>query len=214
MPQRRVSRSAVRRTILLLVEGEKTEEAYFSHWRRRCKETTLVTIDEFHGTPMSLVERAIRRKKDDARAAARAEGTAYDEIWCVFDVDEHPRLDEARQLATRYGVRIAASHPCIEIWFIWHFEDQTAHIERGPANARAKTLLRCEKALSLTALESLAAKHPAAVVRAKALEQRHAGNGSPPGTNPSSDVWRLTDSIESGGMAARTADAPDGFAGG
>jgi len=124
----------------------------------------------------------------------RASGP-HDEIWCVFDVDAHPKLAEAIELAGRHGIEVAVSSPCFELWFILHYEDQTAHIERHPAQARAKGLLGCGKVLSPDALNALADRHDDAVKRAKALDKKHKGDGSPPRSNPSSEAWKLVDRI-------------------
>jgi hypothetical protein len=42
------------------------------------------------------------------------------------------------------------------LWFILHYENQTAHIERHPAQARSKELTKCKKILTTKALEDLA----------------------------------------------------------
>jgi hypothetical protein len=145
--------------------------------------------------PMALVERAVAAKKNEAREARRGRGAAHDEIWCVFDVDEHAHLTEAVLLAERNGIRVAVSHPCLELWFILHYEDQTAHIERHPAQARSRELIRCKKILTTKALEDLADRYQDAVKRAKALDKKHKGDGSPPRSNPSSEAWKLVDRI-------------------
>jgi hypothetical protein len=49
------------------------------------------------GTPKTLVERAVKRKRE-ADTTAKKSGdpnSRFDEVWCVFDVDEHPFLPEA-----------------------------------------------------------------------------------------------------------------------
>lgn len=55
----------------------------------------LVTIDDFHGAPLSLVDRAVEAKRREARDEKKGKGRAHDEVWCVFDRDEHPNIAEA-----------------------------------------------------------------------------------------------------------------------
>jgi hypothetical protein len=44
------------------------------------------------------------------------------EAWCLFDRDEHGEVDTAVAEASRNGVRVAVSHPCIELWLLLHFQ--------------------------------------------------------------------------------------------
>jgi hypothetical protein len=196
-PTRGRSRLQPRREILLFVEGEKTEEDYFLHWYRLHQRHVIVTIDKFHGSPIKLVERAESIRKRELYEARRGRGRAHDEIWCVFDIDNHPSVNEAVQRAEGNGIHVAISNPCFELWFILHFEDQNAHINAKQAQARAQALLRCGKALTPAALATLEANFDDAQIRARRLHQKHIGDGSPPHTNPSTQVWKLVGNIRS-----------------
>lgn len=183
------------RQILVFVEGERTEDGYFKFWWRRNRDKVIVHIDERNGTPMTLVEHAVAQKKHEEREERRERGKAHDEVWCVFDVDDHSHLAEAILLAENNGINIAVSHPCFELWLILHYEDQTAHIERGPAQKRAWELLGCKKTLTEAALGDLEVHYDDAVKRAKALDKKHEGDGSPARNNPSSEIWKLVERI-------------------
>jgi hypothetical protein len=196
-PQRRLSQAARRKDILVFAEGLKTEEQYVVHWHRKYRDRVNVVLDDFRGGPLQLVQHAVEAKRTANRDARRGRGRAFDEIWCICDVDAHPNLAQARSLAADYGISLAVSNPCIELWFILHFEDQTAFIERRVAQARAKEHLKCDKALSNSALHALDQRHEEAAERARQLDVKHEGDGSPAGANPSSSVWRLTESIRS-----------------
>jgi hypothetical protein len=194
-PERHGSRRAVRREILAFVEGKKTEDLYLVDWRRRFRDNILITVDPFRGVPLSLVTHAVERLKDENREQRRGRGRGFDEVWCVFDVDEHPNLPQAVDLARRHGISLAISNPCLELWFILHFEDQTAWIDRGKAQERSEQLLGCSKVLTSSALQALFERHADATSRAQALEARHSISRSPEGENPSSSMWRLIESI-------------------
>jgi hypothetical protein len=180
---------------LVFAEGLRTEEQYVVHWHRRHRDRVNVVIDDFRGTPLQIVQRAVAAKKESERESRKGRGDAYDKVWCICDVDEHPNLAEAINLAEAHGIGLAISNPCIELWFILHFEDQTAYIDRKAAQSRAKELLSCGKSLSDAALLALEERHDHAAERAQALDQKHEGDGSAAGSNPSSAVWRLIDSI-------------------
>lgn len=145
---------------------------------------------------MTLVRRAIDQHRTDTRNARRGRGRAHDQIWCVFDQDEHPQVPEALVLARDHGVRVAFSNPCIELWFALHFQDQTAYLTRGAAQALAKSFLSCDKNLSAEAKERLLNNYDSARARAIALDEKHESDGSPMGSNPSSGLWRLIDEVK------------------
>jgi hypothetical protein len=144
---------------------------------------------------MQLVERAIEQRGRDLKDAKRGLGDAYNEYWCVFDVDVHPRLDEALQLAASNDILVALSNPCIELWFIIHFQDQAAYLNRGDAEKMAQGLLKSGKTPTPAALEQLVDKYDSAKQRACQLDRKHQLDGSLPNSNPSSGVWRLVDVI-------------------
>ena len=196
-PRRRVSKDAIRPEVLAFVEGEATEEQYLIHFGRLHRAKMTFRVADFHGVPFSLVKRAVETKKAEEKAARRGRGRARDEYWCVFDVDVHEKLTEAIDLAARNGIQLAISNPCIELWFLIHFEDQFAFIERHDAQRAAKAHTSCDKSLTTEALGALAERFPAAKDRARALESKHVGDGTPAPGNPSSDVWRIVDSIVS-----------------
>jgi RloB-like protein len=154
-----------------------------------------VTIAEERGVPATLVDLAVAAKAEAAREERRGRGSAWDDIWCVFDEDSHPNVPEAISKAEAHGINLAVSSPCIELWFILHFQDQTAFIERRNAQSCARRLTGCDKRLSDDAVERLGEHYDDARRRARALDEKHAGDGSAPRSNPSSEVWKLVDRI-------------------
>ena len=194
-PRRRTTPQRERRQILVFVEGARTEDGYLKHWGRRHRGQVIVNVHERHGTPLQLVDWAVSAQRREVYEARHGRGSPHDEIWCVFDQDEHPKVDEAIARAEQHGIQVALSNPCIELWFILHYEDQTGHIGAGKAKKRALELTGCKETLTETALKDLEARHDQAAMRAKALENKHEGDGSPPRHNPSSEIWRLVERI-------------------
>jgi hypothetical protein len=115
----------------------------------------------------------------------------------VFDRDHHPNIPQALDKAAANGIGIVLSNPCIELWFVLHFANQTAHIEGDAAQRRSRELLGCDKVLTGPALASLSERYDAAKQRARRLDVKHAGDGSPPRSNPSSNMWELIERIRS-----------------
>jgi hypothetical protein len=189
--KRRVGTAREKRTFLVFTEGARTEPGYVLAWARELREHIAVSIDPRHGGPLTLVKAAVQAAAENERARKKGRGDVYDEIWCIFDRDEHPDFKEALSVALANDLPVAVSNPCIELWFILHFRDQTAHIHRHDAQAESEHLLKCGKNLSHEALAELVARFEEAKRRAVALDVRHEGNGSPPHSNPSSSVQRL-----------------------
>jgi len=184
-----------RRHLLIFTEGERTEDGYLLHWRRAYRDTVLVTVDSFHGAPLPLVDRAVDAKRADKLEQRRGRGRAHDEVWCVFDQDQHPNIPAALNKAAANEIGVALSNPCIELWFVLHFADQTAHLERGDAQRMSRALLGCDKVLTSQALEALSLRYEDAKDRAVRLDAKHEGDGSPHHSNPSSNMWELIDRL-------------------
>lgn len=177
--------------VLLVCEGQNTEPGYFQHLRHVEKLPIDLRIEP-GGTPKTLVERA--KKLRDEAAASRDPNDHYEHVWCVFDVDEHPFLKEARQQARAVGIPIAVSNPCFELWALLHFQEQNAHIERHPVQSACRQHMPgYEKDLPCDVLLSLRHK---AIDRAKRLDERHERDQNP-GANPSTSVYRLIEMLQS-----------------
>lgn len=179
----------------MFVEGRRTEEIYLVDWHRRRREHVRLTVHPYRGGPLQLVEHAVETKRGEAYDARHGRGRPHDQIWCVFHRDEHPKFTQSLDLASRNGISLAVSNPCIELWFILHFQDQAAFIHRHDAQRRAATLLDSGKVLTRAATEAMAEQYGDAKDRAIALDDKHRNDGSPAGSNPSSGMWRIVDEI-------------------
>jgi hypothetical protein len=93
---------------LIVCEGTVTEPRYFSDVRHI--ERSLIDLQiEPGGTPKTLVERAVERKREaDGKARKlKDDNQRYEEVWCVFDIDEHPLIPEAKDQARANGIELA-----------------------------------------------------------------------------------------------------------
>ena len=93
-PQRSTGKRDPRRVIRVLTEGKVTEPSYLAEWERRNRHVRLDT-KEYGMAPLSLVQQAREYQKANARLQRRGQEVDFDEIWCVFDVDQHPNLTQA-----------------------------------------------------------------------------------------------------------------------
>ena len=142
-------------------------------------------------TPMTLVKRA----RHDVKQNRKVRGSdLFDEIWCVFDCDEHPYVKRALREARDNEIHTALSNPCFELWLVLHVEGQTAYIDRRAIQRWCRELrLTDGKAIVEDVIPELIEGYPEAKKRARALDRMHEESGSPAGDNPSSGVWRLVD---------------------
>lgn len=196
------SPQANRIQLRIFAEGEKTESNYLTHWNRLYRDQVVISIAQHsHTTPFELVQAAAAERREDLREAKKGRGSAFHQYWCIFDVDKHPRLLEALEMARANDIQIALSSPCMELWFLLHFENRTAYIHRHDAQARARDHLKSGKELTETALALLVNKFEEARARAQALATKHEADGSQQPWNPHSEVWRLVDVIRTGVIA-------------
>lgn len=110
--------------ILIVCEGEKTEPSYFkglrNEWRLHPTQIEIIG-EECDSAPISVVDYALELRRERERNAKRGMERPYDQIWCVFDYDEHEDLSKALDKACANSVKIALSTPCFEFWYLLHF---------------------------------------------------------------------------------------------
>lgn len=190
-----------RKEFLVFTEGVRTEVQYINFWHKLHRDKIIVTFSEKHGEPLTLVKAAIAARNFERNEERHGRGKARDEFWCVFDRDVHPHFSEAVDLAHKEGIKLAVTNPCIELWFLWHFEDCNTHIERHAAQRRAEAHLKCKKNLSDAALSLLgdSERYADASTKARNVDVKHERDGSPAGSNPSSTMAALIDQIRPNG---------------
>src|SRR5437879_2606721 len=115
--KRRLPIREPKRKLIVVCEGRVTEPEYLTALAR--DSGALISLDlsieRGVGTPMSLVDRAIAL--NPRRRRRRVESfEKHDEIWIMFDRDEHPYFIDAINRAKSAGIGVAYSNPCFELW--------------------------------------------------------------------------------------------------
>lgn len=196
---RRIRRNAPVRSpalrIVVVAEGVTTEPGYLRAFDRLFGDRTAVRLVLIGGVgdPRSVVERAV----EESRASKRDRLGRRDTVWAMFDRDEHPRFDEAKDMAHGNGIQLAISNPCFELWGIYHYQECNAPLDRYECQRKLGESCPSysnKKGKVFDDPEVIGSNYRDAVGRADSALARREEEGDPEG-NPSTTVHRLTEHI-------------------
>ncbi len=180
--------------ILVVCEGG-TEAEYIDAFAKSQKNPRVRVEPVGHkGVPLSVVRAAKELKVANEVDAIgeKDDNLRYDTVWAVFDVDEHPAIPEARNMARDNHIEVAVSNPCIELWLYLHFADQPGMQHRKFLQTMlVNHVPNYDKHIDFSVY---AAGYVNAHRRAKKLDEQ-AELDNEAGRNPSTGCWRLTESI-------------------
>ena len=180
---------------VLFCEGKKTEPAYFNAIKRCCGNTLIaVEIVEDAGVPKTIAKRAVKEAK--RRRRKRDSFEEDDEIWAVFDRDQHPDFKNAVQRCEQHDIGVARSDPCFELWLILHERDYDRSCNRWDVQKDFEDLRpEYDRSGSKTPdCDDMVRRVEEAEERAEAQLRRREEQGAPFG-NPSTTVFQLTRAI-------------------
>ncbi|MEI6758647.1 MAG: RloB domain-containing protein [Chlorobium sp.] len=130
--------------ILIVTEGEKTGPLYFQEIKHTYKlHTANVQIMQsgYGTTPQQVVDFAYNYCKETKE---------WEQVFCVFDRDDHPNYlnaihsaiskDKKLRNDNNEAIRFIAitSIPCFELWFLLHFMPVTSYIHRDDVARKLK----------------------------------------------------------------------------
>jgi len=123
-----------------------------------------------------------------------------DQVWAVFDRDEHPEVARAINEATAAGISVGYSNPCFELWLVLHYRDHDAPVRRDQIQRVLRSLMpgynpRGSKEITFAEICDAV---EAAETRAEAMDVRRVRERNLRG-NPSSTVYKLTREIRKHG---------------
>ena len=166
---RNIDERSFKEALLLICEGTKTEPFFFGSFREdktRCKidkEIVILPKPSLTEDDISLrIDRGNKPRqkrvllgnpKDDNNTifsgapplnwvqAGIEKLDTYEEVWCVFDKDDHPKRAEAFRLVDESkkkgkNINIAFSSRCIEYYFLLHFEYIYKAFEKSECNEK------------------------------------------------------------------------------
>lgn len=182
-------------------EGKNTEPEWLDGLNQRLRGVLLEIIAEpACGVPKTLVEKASAKARE-IRKRGRRDMAARDEVWVVFDRDEHPHVPEALCQARDNGLGVVFSNACFELWPLLHLVDQSAPQGRAALQSRLRQLHPAydHGRGARVAWEQLCPAYPDALHRALVNHSRALERGDRL-DNPTTTAWLLTE------RALRSAD--------
>lgn len=185
--KRRKNFKPLRKSFLIVCEGEKTEPNYFSNFRVPKK---IFDVEGIGANTESLVRRAIKHRDTSS--------TSYDEVWCVFDRDSFPieNFNNALELARNNNIKVACSNEAFEIWYLLHFH----YHDSATSRAQYKALLTDRLGFQYekndpNIYEHLESLQDDAIKNAKRLKNSYLHH-SPGNDNPSTNVYELVEKLK------------------
>lgn len=132
--KRRTETRRARAKFTLFCEGRNTEPEYFQAVAAKFDRAIVeLEIIPAAGAPLTITAAATAYVKETAKAARRAGPQSYarrDQVWAVFDRDDHDQVHNCLASCEAGGVGVAFSNPCFELWLILHVIDFDAPIDR------------------------------------------------------------------------------------
>lgn len=182
-PRRKAeARRSLRKRILVVCGGVRTEQDYFNGLRDYFRSSNvIIKVRGDSRSPLHVVQKAA----DIYRSGSED----FDECWAVFDVDRF-EIGPAVTLARKHNVQVAVSNPCFEYWLLLHFCDHGGYLETKAVIERMqKYVARYDKA------RIRFADYESGVEEATRRARRHDDGVAPPGRNPNTRVWRIVEQV-------------------
>jgi hypothetical protein len=130
------------RTFHLVLEGTNTEFHYFRALEKTIADTKIaLTYERGAGSPGTIANKSVQILEDLRRSSRKESYEARDQVWAVFDRDEHADFAAGVDKCTANGVHLAVSNPCFEIWLIFHLGDFDRPDDRHQVQACLSKLL-------------------------------------------------------------------------
>ena len=152
------------------------------------------------GVPMTIAQRASGQMKRRGRNSFEAK----DQVWAVFDRDEHPNHEAAVRMCEQNRVGVARSNPCFEVWLILHEREFDRPDGRHAVQRHLKTLrpeYDPDNGKSCDCHDLVSRVEDAEARAARQLDLRHR-EGVPFGP-PSTTVGQLTAAIRAAAQASQ-----------
>ncbi len=170
---------------LIVCEGVKTEKLYFEAFKVPKDVRSIQVVGTGRNT-VSVVQEAIKLKN----------GQDYDQVWCVFDVEEYApeAVHQAIRLAKKNGIHVACSNQAFELWYLLHFSYFNTATDRPQYYKKLSESLRFPYEKNICIYKDLIERQAFALANARRLLQEYHPH-DPARNNPSTTVHRLVQEL-------------------
>ena len=126
--KRRRQKREPKRRFFIFCEGDKTESTYFAAVKT-AHANALIEVNTIPGVgvPKTIAAAAAELARSlGLSPRSRKPQNSFeedDEVWAVFDRDQHPDFDTAIDRCRGVDVHVGRSNPCFEVWLILHETD-------------------------------------------------------------------------------------------
>lgn len=184
--------------ILIACEGNnKTEKNYFNNFENRQKNYNITYTKGNDTDPLKLVQMLIREIKE-----LEIDLTAGDSAYLIFDTDmdlnKNKIINDAIKMAKENNVKVITSTPCVELWFLLHYEYTTANMSNDDVIKRLKKHYpKYEKNIDI--YSDINQNVYEAIHRTEKLEKYQLDNGRKIGTveaNPNTEMYKIVKKLE------------------
>lgn len=203
--KRELGNREIRNLFHIYCEGENTETEYFKSFPVNTE--TRVEAIGLGISKTALVEKTIELLGKEKLLKGQSKYDADRQLWVVFDydIDDKKTLDKdfnnAIQLAIRKGIRVAYSNDSFELWFVLHYQYQTAAATRFDYYRMLSEKLNCNyeedgktKAFSKSLYALFLKDQPKAIQNARRLyEEKKLETFS--NQNPCTTVFQLVEEL-------------------
>jgi hypothetical protein len=189
--------------IYVLCEGKLTEPAYIKDFANQyANDRVIVQPIPGVGVPLTVSQQAVELKAEllrEARKSIDSFNMSFS-VWCIVDIDEHPNVPEAKQLADANKIKFLVSNPCFELWGLLHLKTQDAHIHRHTLQSSLHKEMPTyhHKDNPIFDYNQIKNNYKTAKERAVTICNRRSEEGKPSG-NPSTNVYELFECIIANG---------------
>lgn len=183
--KRKKNNRPLRKTFLIVCEGECTEPNYFNSFRVPKDICEIVGVGD---NTLRLVEEAIARGKQGK----------YDQVWVVMDKDDFPiqNFNNALSKARANKIHVAYSNEAFELWYLLHFDYHHTASSRGSYKEWLTVRLGFKyKKNDPNIYDHLEEKQLIAIQNAKRLLSDYGKTHKPARDNPSTTVHLLVEAL-------------------
>lgn len=195
---RSIAKRQQRIKIYIFMEGSNTEPVYFKSYERYVANSRIsLHCEKKRGVPKTLLSLAEEKFFEISSKSYIRENGKNDQVWIVFDRDEHEEVKHVLDKCEKLGIKTAFSNPCFELWLVLHFVDYDKDEHRHQTQKFCEsTCAGYEKdKRKLPEMSELMPNVEEAEKRAEAMEKRRSEDGA---EAPLTTVFRLTKTIRNG----------------